>query len=258
MGATSHLDALNQAFTYVYGNGPETWRFWDDFNDLNISASGASFSGTERWSHLSTDSGNTAKLDGTLSGGVLALTMSTPTDEDVISLIGNTGIISGTFCQPNTPIRFGVRAQFADVSHNDVHLGLSIFDHSMAASAPADWVGFRCLASEGAGELNFVTSKDSVVQQVDPVCILGDATWFRAFFEFWPITGNPDSGILYYKVHSGGSVYRGNLSVANTWPDDVWIAPLIAVQIEGTDGDVGYVDWIDVQAVRADYVDGTG
>lgn len=244
--------------TFVYGDGPSDWLFFDDFNDLNISASGASQSFTERWSHLTTDSGNTAKLSATLDGGMLTLAYSSPTDEDVISLIANSGITTGTFCKANTPVRFGARFRLADVSHNDFHIGLSIFDQSMAAGAPDDWVGFRCLASEGAGELNLVVSKNASVQMIDPVTTLADATMARVAFEFWPTVGNTDSGLLHYTVHTNGTKTTGTLTVANTFPDDVWIAPLIQVQVEGTDEDIAYVDWIYAHAIRANYVDGTG
>lgn len=255
----NYNDFEKGAPTLIYNEGPQDWLFYDDFNDLNMSASGASASGLDKWSHLSTDSGNTALLSGTQGGGVLAMAYSTPTDEDVISIIGNSGIITGTnLVTGQVALRFGCRFQLADVSHNDLHIGLSIFDHSMAASAPADWVGFRCLASEGLGELNLVASKDSVVQMVDPVTTLADATWCRAFFEWTPITGNADSGNLAYVVHTNGSRVTGNLTVANCFPDDVWIAPLIAVQIEGTDGDTALFDWIYAHGIRAAYTDGTG
>lgn len=252
MGRYNDLLTVSQAWDYA--NGPRVWNFEDDFNDLNLSATAQ----LAKWTYLSTDSGNTALQSITKGGGVVVLAFSTPTDEDVIHLAANTGLITGTDCQPNTPIRFETRFQLADVSHNDLHIGFSIHDTSMAASEPDDWVGFRCLASEGAGDLNLIVRKNGTSQQVDPVCTLADATWVRAAFEFWPTTGNTDSGTLYYTVHTGGSVYRGTVTVANTWPDDVFIAPFVQVQIEGTDGDAAYVDWIKASAVRAEYVDGTG
>jgi hypothetical protein len=241
--------------TFVMNSGPQDWCFFDDFNDLNISTTSAA----AKWTHLTTDAGNTARLSLTEGGGVLALAYSSPTDEDVIHLAANAGIITGTQLKSGTPIRFGCKFKATDPTAGcDIHIGLSIHDTSMAAGAPADWVGFRVLAAETTGDLNLVVSKDSVVQMVDPICLLSDATWVRAFFEFWPTVGNTDSGTLYYEVHHNGSVTKGSLTVSNTWPDDVVIFPLIQVQVEGTDEDVLNVDWIYAHAIRADYVDGTG
>jgi hypothetical protein len=93
---------------------------------------------------------------------------------------------------------------------------------------------------------------------VDPICLVGDATWTRVFFEFTPETGNTDSGTVRYYVHTGGVLYQGSLYLSGTFPDDVAIFPLIQVQVEGTDEDVLNVDWIYAHAIRADYTDGTG
>ena len=85
-----------------------------------------------------------------------------------------------------------------------------------------------------------------------------DATWVRCFFEFYPTTGNTDSGLLYYTVHTNGTKSTGVITVADTFPDNVLIVPTIQVQNGSTDADATYVDWIYAHAVRADIADGTG
>jgi hypothetical protein len=252
MGSTN--DFLKSAPTFEYGNGPNDWLFWDDFNDLNASAT----AGAAKWLLTESAAGATQLLDTAAGFGILEFTFTaTPTDEDVIQFQANSGIKIQDLA-PNTPIRFGCRFKTADVSHNDLHLGLSIIDASIAASEPADIAAFRIVAADADGQLDLLIQKDSAEQVTSGIVTLADDTWCRAFFEFWPTVGNTDSGTLYYKVHSGGTLARGTMTISNTFPDDVVIYPTISAQIEGTDADVYSFDWIYCHAIRADYVDGTG
>lgn len=247
-------DFQKGAPTMVYGEGPQDWLFFDDFNDLSVSAT----AGAAKWLLTETAAGATELLDTAAGFGILEFTFTaTPTDEDVIQFQANSGIKIQDLA-PNTPIRFGARFKTADVSHNDLHIGLSIIDASIAASEPADIAAFRIVAADGDGQLDLLIQKDSVEQVTSGIVTLADDTWCRVFFEFWPTVGNTDSGLLYYTVHSGGTRARGTLTITNTFPDDVVIYPTIGAQIEGTDADVYSVDWIYCHAIRAPYVEGTG
>lgn len=247
-------DLLKGAPTFEWHNGPRDWQFFDDFNDLNFSAT----AGLAKWRLTESAAGATELLDDGAGGGILEFTFTaTPTDEDVIQLQANSGIKVSDL-QANTPLRFACRFKTADVSHNDLHIGLSIHDASIAASEPADIVAFRIVAADADGQLDLLVQKDSVEQVVAGILTLADDTWCRAFFEFWPTNGNTDSGRLDYWVHSGGTYVKGTLTVVNCFPDDVVIFPTISAQIEGTDADVYSFDWVLAHAVRADYVDGTG
>lgn len=252
MGAT--INDIQNARPYMeYGNGPLVWEFFDDFNtglDNNTTT------GLGRWFFLETAAGATETIDYAGGGafGVLKL-LQTTNDNDVISMQANSGILTSSAAN-NLPIRFGCRFQVADADDVDASFGLAIQDTSIAASAPADFVLFQI--AEGSAALKLVASKDSVTQSATGIVTVADATWVRAFFEFWPITGNQDSGILYYTVHSNGSKVTGNITLSNTWPDDVLIVPTIQVQNGSVDADANYVDWIYASCARADYTDGTG
>lgn len=247
-------DFYKGAPTMEYGNGPRDWLFFDDFNDLNMSAT----AGLAKWLLTESAAGATELLDTGAGFGILEFTFTaTPTDEDVIQLQANSGVKVQDLAA-NTYLRFGCRFKTADVSHNDLHIGLSIIDASIAASEPADIIAFRIVAADGDGQLDLLVQKDSVEQVQSGIVTLADDTWCRAFFEFRPTVGNTDSGTLYYTVHSNGTIARGSMTISNTFPDDVVIYPTISAQIEGTDADVYSFDWIYAHAIRPEYTDGTG
>lgn len=238
----------------IFNDGPQDILVWDDFMGFNMSAT----AGLNDWLLTESAAGATELLDTSAANGILEFTFTaTPTDEDVIQIQRNSGILVNTL-KANTPVRFGCRFKTADVSHNDLHIGLSIIDASIAASEPADIVAFRIVAADGDGQLDLLVQKDSVEQVASGIVTLADDTWCRAFFEFWPTNGNTDSGTLYYTVHSGGTKAVGTMTIANCFPDDVVIYPTISAQIEGTDADVYSFDWIYMHAIRAESVDGTG
>ena len=240
--------------TMVFKEGPQDVLVWDDFMGFNMSAT----AGLADWLLTETAAGATELLDTAAANGILEFTFTaTPTDEDVIQIQRNSGFQIDSL-KANTPFRFGCRFKTADVSHNDLHIGLSIIDASIAASEPADIVAFRIVAADGDGQLDLLVQKNSAEQVSSGIVTLADDTWCRAFFEFWPTTGNTDSGILYYEVHTNGTVARGTMTLVDTFPDDVVIYPTIAAQIEGTDADVYSFDWIYAHGIRADYVAGTG
>lgn len=250
----NYNDFLKGAPTMEYGNGPRDLVFFDDFFGISSSAT----AGAATWLLTETAAGATQLLDTGASGGILEFTFTaTPTDEDVIQFQANSGFKIQDLA-PNTPIRFGCKFKTADVSHNDLHIGLVIIDPSIAASEPADLVAFRIVAADADGQLDLIVQKDSVEQVQTGIVTLADDTWCRAFFEFWPTVGNTDSGTLYYTVHSNGTMARGTMTITNTFPDDVVIYPTIGAQIEGTDADVYSVDWIYCHAIRPEYTDGTG
>src|SRR3990167_10847161 len=139
---------LNKALpAFVWNEGPQAWTFWDDFNDFNVSGTG----GAAKWRLFETAAGSTQLLDvATYRYGVLQLAFSSPTDEDVISLIANAGLLANA-TQQNLPIRFGCRFQIGDANSADLFIGLSILDNSIAAGAPADYVGFKVVAGDADG-----------------------------------------------------------------------------------------------------------
>lgn len=238
--------------TIVYGEGPQDWQFFDDFNDLNVSGT----AGAAKWRYDKTAGGATALLDADLGGGVLELTQAA-NDDDVISLFANSGFLLNTGGLANTAsVRFGCRFQVTDADDCDIHIGLGIYDASMKASEPADWIGFRLI--DGDGNLDVRTGKDSTYQTFDSVIAVADATMVRAFFEFTPTGGNMDSGTLRYTIHSNGTVVRGQQTITNCFPDDVIIYPFIQFQNGAASADVAKVDWIYAHCIRAVYTEGTG
>jgi hypothetical protein len=234
---------------FVYEQGPTDWVFYDDFNDLNISAT----SGAAKWTLLETAAGATELLSLTETGGVLELTQAA-NDNDVISLIANSGFKLSDL-KVGSPVRFGARFKVTDADDCDIHVGLSIHDTSIVASAPADYIAFR-LADGDAG-LDLVISKDSALTIVDDFCDMADATYARVFFEYFPglVT---DIGRLDYVVHTNGVTRRGSVDANGNFPDDVVIFPTIQFQNGAAAADVANVDWIYAKAERAAYVNGTG
>lgn len=236
------------AFGDTLCEGPSEWIFFDDFNSgLDNNAS----SGLGKWFFLETAGGATQTIDITANGGVLKL-LQTTNDNDVISMQANSGVQTDSL-KAGSPIVFGARFQTADADDVDWHIGLSIQDTSMAASAPADFVCFRI--QEGTATLQLVVSKNSTLTTANLGTVY-DATWIRAFFSYVP-TATTDIGTLTYEVHTNGSVYQGTLASDGNWPDDVVIFPTIQVQNGSTDADASYVDWIYAKGTRA-YTDGIG
>lgn len=228
--------------------GPDEWVFFDDFNrgiGNNTSA------GLDKWFFLETAAGAAQTIDITQNGGVLKL-LQTTNDNDVISMQGNAGVQIDAL-KPGSPFEFGVRFQTADVDDVDLHIGMSIQDTSMAASAPADFICFQIV--EGTGILKLVASKDSVLSSTTCGAI-ADATWIRAYFRYTP-TSTPDIGDIEWEVHTNNNVYKGILAAAGNFPDDVPIFPCIQVQNGSTDADASYVDWIFAKGTRL-YTNGVG
>ncbi len=240
---------------YVQFEGPQAFTFFDDFVDLNVSGTG----GAAKWRLFETAAGSTQLLDvSTYANGVLQLAFSSPTDEDVISLIVNAGIL-GNATQQNQPIRFGCRFNMSVATTQNLFIGLSVSDTSIEASFPSSAVGFEVNAADGDGTVDVVTRKGSgTAQTVSNVATLAAATWCRAYFDFWPTTGNTDSGRLDYKLHTNGAFSEGSLTVVDEFPDNVVLYPTIQTQIEGTTSPSTYIDWVYCQALRDDYVEGTG
>jgi len=229
--------------------GPDSWAFWDDFNDLNFSATSA----LAKWTMLESTAGATELLNLTLTGGVLTLTQAA-TDNDVISLIGNAGVKVSDLKAGET-LYFGCRFKTEDADDVDLHIGLGLHDTSYQASAPADYVAFQLV--EGAATLNLRCSKDSVITSATAIATVSDDTWVRAFFAYTP-TSTTDIGTLEYIVHSGGTRVTGSINTAGNFPDDVVIFPVIQVQNGAAAADVSSVDWIYAYASRAAFTDGTG
>lgn len=228
--------------------GPNEIIFFDDFHEgVNTNATTA----LDKWYFLETQSGATQTVDTTQNGGVLKL-LQTTGDNDVISLQANSGFLVNALAS-GKPLEFGVRFQTADVDDVDLHMGLSIQDVSMAASAPADFVAFQIV--EGTATLKLVCSKDSVLSSTT-CCTVVDATWIRAYFRYTP-TSTTDIGDIEWEVHTNGGVYRGTLPSAGNFPDDVVIFPTMQVQNGSTDADASYVDYIYAKGTRA-WTAGTG
>ena len=245
-------DLQKGAPTMVYGEGPQDWYFFDDFNDLNVSGT----AGAAKWRYDKTAGGATALLDADLGGGVLELTQAA-TEDDVISLYANSGFqVSNGALANAISVRFGCRFQVTDAGDCDIHIGLGPYDASQVASENNDIIAFR-LADGDAG-LDLRVGKDGTYQTGDNIITVADATMVRAFFEFIPTSGNTDSGMLYYTVHSNGSVIRNNITLVNTFPDDLVIFPFIQFQNGAAAADVAKIDWIYAHVVRAAYTEGTG
>lgn len=223
--------------------GPDEWIFFDDFHDfVNSTTAGAA-----RWYFLETAAGATQLLGLTETGGVMELTQTT-NDNDVISMIANSGIKVSDL-KAGYPVEFGVRFKITDVDDADIHVGLSIQDVSMVASIPADFICFRLLDSEATGNLLLVSSKDSVLSS--STCgAMADATYARAFFKFTP-TSTTDIGDIEWEVHTNGNVYRGVLPSAGNFPDDVVIFPCIQFQNGAAAADVASIDWIYAKGTRS-------
>jgi hypothetical protein len=247
MGNASNFNT--SAPQFEMWQGPRDWLFWDDFNDLNISAT----SGLARWTLLETAGGATELLSLTETGGVLELTQGA-TDNDVISLIANAGFKLSDL-KAGEPIRFGCRFKVTDADDCDIHIGLGIHDTSYVVSAPADYIAFRLV--DGDAGIDLVISKDSSTTIVDDFVDATDATYVRAFFEYFPSTVT-DIGKVVYDVHSGGVRRRGEVDANGNFPDDVVVFPVIQFQNGAASADVANVDWIYAHAIRNEYVNGTG
>jgi len=245
----SQADFARSAPTFEMGNGPNDWVFFDDFNDLNISAT----SGAAKWTLLETAAGATELLSLTVQGGVLELTQAA-NDNDVISLIANSGIRVDQL-KAGEPIRFGARFKVTDADDCDIHIGLGIHDTSYVASAPADYVAFRLV--DGDAGIDLVASKDSATTVQDNIIAAADDTFVRAFFTYTP-TSVQDIGTLAYQIHSNGTYREGRFNTNGNFPDDVVIFPVIQFQNGAASADVASIDWIYAHAIRADYASGTG
>ena len=236
---------------FVWDKGPSEWVFWDDFNDLSISAT----AGAAKWWLTETAAGATQLLSLTESCGVLNLTQTT-NDNDVISIIANSGV-KLTDMKAGEPLLFGCRLKTADVDDVDLHVGMGIQDASMQASAPADYIAFRL--QEGGAGIDLVISKDSVVQVIDNFINMADGVYARCFWAYSPAASpDQDTGTLQYSFHSNGVVKRGTVDINGVFPDDVVIFPLVQAQNGSTDADLTAIDWIYAKATRALWVDGTG
>jgi len=232
-----------------HNKGPDSWSFWDDFNDLNFSATSA----LAKWTMLETDAAATELLDLTVTGGVLKL-LQDNNDADVISMIANSGIKVSDL-KAGESVYFGVRFKTDDADDTDLHIGLGIHDTSYQASAPADFVCFQLV--EAAATLNLVCQKDSVATTASAIATVADDTWVRAFFKYDPGTVT-DTGRLYWTVHSNGTKSEGYMDTNGNFPDDVVIFPVIQAQNGAAATDATSIDWIYAHAERAAWVDGTG
>jgi len=252
--STTLLQSHDLAHGYEFGAGPRVIDIYDDFsNGLNTDTT----TGLGRWFFLETNAGATQIVDIAEGRGALKITHSS-NDNEVVSLQRNVGVLTSQVA-PGTPIRWGCRFKHTNVDDTDLHIGLSIQDVSITASEPADHCMFRLQESDASGALELRVGKDSVYQDVTGIVTLADSTWVRAFFEFWPTTGNLDTGTLNYIVHSGGTRARGSITLTNTFPDDVLIVPTIQVQSGNNAGtDSLYVNWVRLQYVLAEYTEGTG
>lgn len=230
--------------------GPEEYIFFDDFNgNLGNNTTTA----LDKWYFLETAAGATQTFDTSVTGGVLLLTQTT-NDNDVISMQANAGIKVSDL-KAGEPVEFGCRFKVTDVDDCDLHIGLSIQDVSMVASAPADYCCFRILDSEATGILKLTCNKDSA-ESVTTLGALADDTWVRAFFKFTPLS-TTDLGDIEIKVHTNGNVYNGTLAAAGNFPDDVVIFPCIQFQNGAASADVCSVDWVYLKGTR-NYTPGTG
>jgi len=232
-----------------HNKGPDSWVFFDDFNDLNISAT----AGAAKWELLETDAAATELLDLTVTGGVLKL-LQDNNDADVCQLEANAGIKVSDL-KAGAPIYFGVRFKTDDADDTDLHMGLGIKSDTWQASAPADFCVFQLV--EGAATLNLRTSKDSVLTSALAIATVADNTWVRAFFKYTPGT-TTDIGRLDWTVHSNGTKSEGYMDTNGNFPDDVVIFPVLVAQNGAAATDATSVDWVYAYATRAAYTDGTG
>lgn len=207
-----------------------------------------------------TNSAATELLDPTEGGGVLKLTH-TAADPDIIDIHYSAGppiLSSGLYVSPGAVcLEFGIRAKVSDVDDRDFFAGLSITDTDQVTLA-ADCCLFRLLESEATGRLGLVSSKDSVPQAATGLLALADATYFRAFFQFFPEVGNTDTGLLRYFIHSGGNMAQGQIEIENTFPDDVVIRPQIQDATGAASAMTASIDWAYCYGRRLAPVDGTG
>jgi len=234
---------------WTQGLGPPKVGFFDDFNDLNFSATSA----LAKWTHLETAAGASALLSLTETGGVLELTQAA-NDNDVISLIANSGVKVSDL-KAGEVLRFGCRWKVTDADDCDVTIGMSIHDTSIVASVPADFVAFAL--RDGSAGIDLLISKDSVITTVDNIIDAADATYVRCFFEY-KYSATQDIGELSYEIHSNGTRRGGQVNTNGNFPDDVVIFPCIQFQNGAAAADVMNVDWIYFEACRADYAVGTG
>lgn len=230
-----------------HGNGPDAWIFFDDFNDLNWSAT----AGLAKWTRVE-DTDGTELLSLTAGGGVLEYTH-TAADNDVISLQANAGIKVSDL-KAGASLYFGVRFKVTDADDVDLHVGLGIVDTDYT-SFPADAVMFQMV--DASATLNLVCAKDSVSVTATNIAAIADDTWVRAFFKYTP-GATTDIGDLDYVVHSNGLRTKGTIATNGCFPDDVVIFPILQDNTGSASADVTSFDWIYCYATRADYVDGTG
>lgn len=237
----------------VHGQGPQVWYFFDDFNGITVNESLDTVSAVGIWTLAESSTAATELHDLTVTGGVLKITQAA-TDNDVVSLIANSGIKVSDL-KAGEPIFFGVRFKTDDADDVDLHIGLGIHDTSYQASEPAGHCTFRLV--EASAGLDLVARKDGTSTTADNIITIADDTWVRAFFKYTP-SATTDIGDLEYVVHSNGTVQSGTIGTAGNFPDDVVIFPVIQVQNGAAAADTTSIDWIYAFATRADYVDGTG
>ena len=232
-----------------HGKGPDSWTFFDDFNDLNFSAT----VGLAKWTMVEDTGGSTELLSLTQPGGVLEFTPAAA-DDEVTSLHANSGVTVNAL-RAGESVFFGIRFKIsAGANDNHIYAGLGIKDDDYTSN-PADFCMFQVV--EGSASLNLVCSKDSSATTGSAIATVANNTWVRAFFKYTPTTVT-DIGTLEYIVHSNGTRTTGSINTNGNFPDDVVIFPIIQVVSGSTDQDVTSVDWIYAYASRADYTDGTG
>lgn len=250
MGTTADLQSGFPTFSRF--NGPRDALFFDDFMEIYASTT----QGAARWYLFETNAAATELIvEQNDAIGCLRLQQAA-VDNDVISLIANWGFrldgVGGQVLLGARSVVFGARFKTANVDDVDLHIGLGIYDDSYAGSPPADMCVFQL--SEGSANLKMVVSKDSNTNGSPSLLALTDNTWYRVVFEYTPNADTPSSGLLVAYVN-GQKYLSQNVS---TFPDDVYLHPVIQVQNGAAVADATDLDWVYCHVVRANYVDGTG
>lgn len=235
---------------WIPGEGPAWYEFGGRLNKLSISAT----AGAAELDLLETAAGATQLISQTVNFGAWELTQAA-NDNDVISIRWNApirfdGLLPGAFFE--TWFKFKV----TDGDDCDVSIGFAPDDDSIEASEPTDlWLPFRSRDASGAAECRY--GKDSSYTTKGIGFTLGDDTFVRGYSRWKPTSGNMDSGEMYYKVHYNGSVYEATFNVANQFPDDLVLFPVIQFQNGAAAADVMTASWFYGHGLVADYVDGT-
>lgn len=251
MGTSFHNNLLNPARElWIPGEGPAFYTFGGRLDKLNFSAT----AGLADIDMLETAAGATELISQTEIFGAWELTQAA-NDNDVISMRWNAPVRFDQLLA-NHLFEWWFRFKVTDADDCDVSIGFAPDNNSIEASEPTDiWI---VRLRDGSAGLDMRYGKDSSFGLDDNMIALADATFCRGYVSWKPTPGNLDSGEMYYKIHSNGSVFEAKKNIVDQFPDDLPLFPVIQFQNGAAAADVFTGSWFYGHGVVANYVDGTG